>query len=50
ILAMTLLTIGISLLIYKPYRTWITTQIYLITATIRNLWTKETIWKKQTKS
>jgi len=49
ILAIALFTIGISLLIYKPYRTWITTQIYLITAAIRNLWTKEITWKKQQK-
>jgi len=49
ILAIALLTMGMLLLIYKPYRTWITTQIYLIIAIIRNLQTKELMWEKQAK-
>jgi biofilm PGA synthesis N-glycosyltransferase PgaC len=50
ITAIILLATGIALLLFKPYRTWIATQTYLITATIRNLWTKEIIWEKQEKS
>jgi len=49
-IATILLVAGIALLLFKPYKTWIVTQIYLITATIRNLWTKEIAWKKQEKS
>jgi biofilm PGA synthesis N-glycosyltransferase PgaC len=37
---------GIILLLFKPYRTWIETQVQLILATIRNLWTKEIVWSK----
>ena len=48
-LASLLLAIGALLLIYKPYRTWITTQLHLALATIRNLWTKELAWSKQNK-
>jgi len=44
-----LLATGIALLLFKPYRTWIATQAYLITATVRNLQTKEIAWKKQEK-
>jgi cellulose synthase/poly-beta-1,6-N-acetylglucosamine synthase-like glycosyltransferase len=48
--ALTLLVTGIVLFILKPYRTWVATQAYLITATVRNLWTKEIAWEKQEKS
>ena len=48
--ALALIALGATLLIYKPYRTWITTQLYLAIASIRNLWTKETVWRKQTKA
>jgi hypothetical protein len=37
---------GIILLLFKPYRTWVETQVQLILATIRNLWSKEMAWKK----
>jgi len=47
--ATALLTIGVALLTIKPYRTWIAQQIHLIVASIRNLWTKEIAWSKQTK-
>lgn len=50
LLAAALLTAGVALLAYKPYRAWIATQVYLIAATIRNLWTKEIIWSKQSKA
>jgi len=49
-IATILIAVGAALLLYKPYRTWITTQIYLIVAAIRNLWTKEIAWEKQEKS
>ncbi len=48
--AFALLVAGVTLLTLKPYRTWVATQAYLITATIRNLWTKEIAWEKQEKS
>lgn len=44
-----LLATATLLLAYKPYRTWITTQAYLIAATIKNIWTKEIVWEKQEK-
>jgi hypothetical protein len=47
--ALTLLAVGTTLLILKQYRTWVATQAYLITASIRNLWTKEIAWEKQEK-
>jgi cellulose synthase/poly-beta-1,6-N-acetylglucosamine synthase-like glycosyltransferase len=50
IIATALLVVGIALLTLKPYRTWIATQLYLIIASIRNLWTKEIAWEKQEKS
>ena len=49
-IATILLVGGIAPLLFKPYRTWIATQIYLITGIIRNLWTKEIAWEKQEKS
>jgi len=49
-IATMLLAVGTILLLYKPYRTWITTQLYLIVASIRNLWTKEIAWEKQEKN
>jgi cellulose synthase/poly-beta-1,6-N-acetylglucosamine synthase-like glycosyltransferase len=48
--ALALLVAGTALLILKPYRTWVATQVYLITASVRNLWTKEIAWEKQGKS
>jgi len=48
--ALALLVAGTALLILKPYRTWVATQAYLITASIRNMWTRETAWEKQEKS
>jgi cellulose synthase/poly-beta-1,6-N-acetylglucosamine synthase-like glycosyltransferase len=46
---LTLLALGTMLLAYRPYRTWITTQLYLVIAAIRNLWTREIAWSKQEK-
>jgi len=50
ITAVTLFALGAVLLVYRPYRTWIMTQAYLVVATIRNLWTKEIAWEKQVKT
>lgn len=44
--ASALLALGASLLILKPFRAWIATQIYLAIATLRNVWTKEIVWRK----
>jgi cellulose synthase/poly-beta-1,6-N-acetylglucosamine synthase-like glycosyltransferase len=49
-IATALLVTGVALLLFKPYRTWVATQIYLIVASIRNIWTKEIAWEKQEKS
>jgi len=48
--AMVLLATGVALLALRPYRTWIATQVYLIAASVRNLWTREIAWEKQGKS
>jgi cellulose synthase/poly-beta-1,6-N-acetylglucosamine synthase-like glycosyltransferase len=48
--ALALLVAGTALLILKPYRTWVATQVYLVTASIRNLWTREIAWEKQEKN
>jgi len=50
ILAAALLALGAALLLFKPYRTWIATQVYLLAASLRNLWTKELAWEKQPKT
>jgi cellulose synthase/poly-beta-1,6-N-acetylglucosamine synthase-like glycosyltransferase len=48
--ALALLVLGVALLAVKPYRTWTIQQIFLVTACVRNLWTKELVWKKQIKT
>jgi len=50
LMALIMLTAGVALLILRPYRTWVATQAYLVTATVKNLWTKEIAWEKQEKS
>jgi len=47
--AIIFLVLGASLLILKPFRTWVATQTYLIAASLRNMWTKEIVWRKQEK-
>jgi glycosyltransferase involved in cell wall biosynthesis len=42
----TTITLGLVLLFHQKYRTWIENQLILLTAMIRNLWTKEIAWKK----
>jgi len=49
LLSLTTLTLGLSLLALKPYRTWIATQLCLIVGAVRNLYTKEIVWAKQIK-
>ncbi|MEM1510391.1 MAG: hypothetical protein QW096_11060, partial [Thermofilaceae archaeon] len=49
IIAVATLTFGLMLLTFKPYRTWIITQLCLIVGTLRNLYTKEIVWAKQIK-
>ena len=48
-LPLLLLSAGLLLLLYRPYRTWITAQVYLVAGAIRNLWTREIVWEKQEK-
>ena len=48
--ALAVLVAGVVLLIFKPYRTWVVTQVYLVIASVRNLWTREIAWEKQEKS
>jgi len=50
ITAALLLALGVALLLFKPYRTWVATQVYLLAASVRNLWTKELAWEKQPKT
>jgi len=47
--ALSVLALGAVLLAIKQYRTWIVQQFYLIIASLKNLWSKEIIWSKQTK-
>jgi len=44
--AIVLLWMGLMLLMSKLYRTWILQQLYLVIATVRNLWTREIAWSK----
>jgi uncharacterized membrane protein (DUF485 family) len=48
--ALAVLVAGVVLLILKPYRTWVVTQVYLVIASVRSLWTREIAWEKQEKS
>ena len=50
ILGLGSIILGTVLLVFKPYRTWILNQIFLMIAQIRNLRSKELIWRKQRKS
>jgi len=46
LVALILLGIGLTLLALMAYRTWVLQQLYLVIATVRNLWTKEIAWSK----
>jgi len=41
-----ILGIGLVLLISSTYRMWILQQLYLVIGAVRNLWTKELVWRK----
>lgn len=45
-----LLLLAVAALAINPYRTWLVTQIYLVLAFIKNIFTKELIWEKQSKT
>ncbi|MEM2960625.1 MAG: glycosyltransferase, partial [Candidatus Bathyarchaeia archaeon] len=44
-----ILAIGLALTAYAPYRTWLASQLFLMAASIRNLFNREIVWKKQEK-
>jgi cellulose synthase/poly-beta-1,6-N-acetylglucosamine synthase-like glycosyltransferase len=46
VIALVLLGIGSLLLVARPYRTWMLQQFYLVTAELRNLWTRDVMWAK----
>ncbi|ADY01317.1 glycosyl transferase, family 2 [Vulcanisaeta moutnovskia 768-28] len=46
IIPIVLILIGMVLLAIRFFRTWITTQVILVVASIRNLWNKELVWRK----
>ncbi|MEM2780198.1 MAG: glycosyltransferase family 2 protein, partial [Candidatus Bathyarchaeia archaeon] len=48
--SLAILVVGITLLAFLPYRTWMAMQLYLLTATIRTLFRKELVWMKQKKN
>jgi putative Ca2+/H+ antiporter (TMEM165/GDT1 family) len=47
--ALALLVAGATALVFRPYRTWVAAQLYLMVATVRNLRDKELVWEKQDK-
>jgi hypothetical protein len=47
--AVILLTIGTMLLSMRDYRMWIAQQSHLMFAALRNIRSKEIIWKKESK-
>lgn len=40
---------GLVLLGVEAYRTWVVQQSFLLAASVRNLWSRETVWSKQAK-
>ncbi|MCD6469792.1 glycosyltransferase family 2 protein, partial [Candidatus Bathyarchaeota archaeon] len=44
--AIILVAFGAVAFMYQVFRTWVIQQVYLIMAALRNLWTKELIWSK----
>lgn len=41
-----ILILGLLLAFFRPYRTWLLQQVYLITASLRNLLAKQVTWEK----
>jgi len=46
LLSLSMLTIGMILLCFSGYRSWLLQQIYLLAAAVRNLRTKDLVWRK----
>jgi hypothetical protein len=44
--ALALLAAGAAALAFRPYRTWVAAQLYLIAAAVKNLRDKELVWEK----
>ena len=49
ILSSIFLALGLVLLPIRSYRVWVTNQLFLVVAQLRNLWRKELVWSKQRK-
>lgn len=49
LIALATVTSGLALLPLKPYRTWITMQLYLVIASLKNIYSREIVWEKQSK-
>jgi biofilm PGA synthesis N-glycosyltransferase PgaC len=47
--ALALLAAGAAALAFRPYRTWVAAQLYLMAAAVRNLRDKELVWEKPDK-
>ncbi len=47
--ALAILILGLALLSIKQYRTWIVQQFFLAVGVLRNLWTREIVWRKESK-
>ncbi|ABW02177.1 glycosyltransferase family 2 protein [Caldivirga maquilingensis] len=47
--AYALIAVGLVLLVWSPFRAWVTQQFILMYAMVRNLWTKELMWEKISK-
>jgi glycosyltransferase involved in cell wall biosynthesis len=46
VIALAVMVTGLLLMASRPYRTWVTQQVYLVMAMLRNLWTKDVMWTK----
>jgi cellulose synthase/poly-beta-1,6-N-acetylglucosamine synthase-like glycosyltransferase len=46
LLAFGLLLIAVFSLLFRPFRTWMIQQVYLLLGAVRSLWTSETIWDR----
>jgi glycosyltransferase involved in cell wall biosynthesis len=46
VVSLGLLTIGLVLLISKSFTMWVLQQLYLMIAAVRNLWTRDVVWRR----
>jgi len=46
ILAVAMLIIGVALLVFKPYRVWMTNQLFLLIALLKTTVTREEVWSR----